>query len=237
MDLVIDFGTSTGKAGFFNGDVLVEHRRGIEPEHISELGLDGNIENLIISSVSHDARQLVDGLQVKGSLLTMSSELNLPITLDYKTPQTLGMDRLAAVVGASVLFPGQDVLVIDAGSCITYDLLTSDKVYLGGSISPGIEIRFKALHNYTVNLPLVERVENPDLTGKSTSEAMQSGVIYGTMVEIREIIRMYRNKFPLLQLVICGGDSTFYHEHLSGEVQLNPDLVLFGLKTVLDHNV
>ncbi len=100
-----------------------------------------------------------------------------------------------------------------------------------------MELRFKSLHNYTASLPLLERTNETDLTGISTKGAILSGVINGLKAEMREIIRMYRNKFPHLQLVICGGDAEYFHNHLSKEVILSPDLVLKGLKTVLDHNV
>ncbi len=236
MDITIDFGTSSGKIGFFNEDRLEKVFRGVA---IADLGsyvpenFDGN---LIISSVREKAEFIRDHLAVRGNTYLMTHRLKMPIKINYKTPETLGTDRLAAIIGAWAEYPGKDLLVIDTGTCITYDLLKADGSYPGGSISPGMELRFKSLHNYTARLPLLSRQDSAELVGGTTEEAILSGVINGLKAEMREIIRMYQHKLPHLQLVICGGDSQYFGDALSLEADIRPNLVLFGLKKVLDYN-
>ncbi len=236
MDIAIDFGTSFGKIGFFNGDQLQKVVRGVAIDdlhnHVPK-DLGGRI---IISSVREKAENIRDLLAMNGKTILMSHQLKMPISIKYKTPETLGTDRLAAIIGAWAEFPGEDLLVVDTGTCITYDHLRSDGCYLGGSISPGMELRFKSLHNYTARLPLLSRQDSVELVGGTTEEAILSGVINGVKAEMREIIRMYQHKLPHLQLVICGGDSQYFGDALSLEADIRPNLVLFGLKKVLDYN-
>jgi type III pantothenate kinase len=163
--------------------------------------------------------------------------LPLPIKILYATPQTLGVDRIAGSCGALQLFPGKNTLVIDAGTCITYDFTDSSKQYYGGSISPGLKMRFQAVHTFTARLPLVSPAENPELIGNSTETSIQSGIVNGTVAEIDGIIDRYRQKYPDLQVILCGGDGPFFENKLKASIFASPDLVLIGLNSVLIHNV
>lgn len=235
MNLALDFGNSYVKAGLFDKDSLVKVIERIALSEIHDLLVEHMPEKIIVSTVStraDDIKPYVEGFEVT----FLSAQLPLPYTIDYKTPATLGLDRIAGVAGAQGLFPQRSCLVIDAGTCITYDIIDKDGVYYGGGIAPGMNMRFKALHNFTANLPLVEFEENIKLVGQSTKESILSGVIYGTLAEIQEIIRMYSDKFRDLQIIMCGGDAKFFENKLKASIFVAPELVLRGLNRILLYN-
>jgi type III pantothenate kinase len=151
------------------------------------------------------------------------------------------MDRLAAVVGANYFFPEQDCLVIDAGTCITFDYIDRNKKYFGGSISPGLTMKFKALHTFTGRLPLVEQTEKNaeqvPLVGQNTVACLQSGVLNGTLAEVDGMIAAYLKQSPDLITVMCGGDAPFFETNLKARIFAVPDLVLIGLNRILNYNV
>ncbi|UII28675.1 type III pantothenate kinase [Fulvivirga maritima] len=163
--------------------------------------------------------------------------LPLPFTIDYKTPQTLGRDRVAGVAGGQYIFPNANTLVIDLGTCITYDIIDAKNVYHGGGISPGLKMRFKSLHNFTAKLPLIEPTNDFELIGQSTKESILSGVINGMISEIDGIIRMYTDKFAHLQIIMCGGDAKFFENRIKANIFVAPELVLTGLNRILLYNV
>ena len=167
-------------------------------------------------------------------LVILDENTPLPIKNLYETPATLGKDRLAAAVGARAIFPGKNVLSIDAGTCITYDFLTKDGEYLGGSISPGIRMRFRAMHAFTGRLPLVEPEDFTGLIGKTTAESLLSGVINGVCEEIKGLIARYNEQYEDLTAVITGGDHEYLHNKLKINIFAVPDLVLPGLNEILD---
>lgn len=235
LDIAIDFGTSSVKIGVFEGYLLVHKYKGVRIEEVKDIIDKHKPARIMVCSVSHKYEELEEILSGY-SLAYLNSKTRLPFSLEYSTVDTLGKDRIAAVAGAQYMFPKKNCLIIDAGSCITYEVLTSDNKYLGGAISPGIDIRFKSLHNFTANLPLLKREDNVKLTGNSTQSSIQSGVIWGITSEIREIIRIYSNKLPDLQLVICGGDANYLAELLKIELKVAPDLVLVGLINLLNYN-
>ena len=196
------------------------------------------IENAIISSVRDDDKNVIDGLNSSVNLLQMSTRLKLPIELLYETPNTLGQDRLAAVCGASVLYPNKNVLVIDVGTAITYDILTDDNKYLGGTISLGICTRFRALHNFTGKLPLLGINKNIDcVNGKTTNEAIILGVQNGIINEVRGVIAAYDKEFHNLLVVFTGGDSFFFDNLIKNRIFAVPNLTVFGLNKILKLNV
>jgi len=237
MVIAVDLGTTYAKLGFFKGNELVKVRQGVTLSQLGDYINDQGVERVIISSVSYNHEQLKNIMERPEKAVFLTNKLSLPIKTDYETPETLGADRLAAAAGAYNLFPGMDCLIIDAGTCITVDLLDKTGTFCGGSISPGINLKFKALHNYTTNLPLVITEDVVELPGKSTKGSILAGVVLGTQAEIREIVRLYRNKFPILQLVICGGDAEQVKKGLNSDVAVVPELVLWGLKTILDYHV
>jgi type III pantothenate kinase len=142
------------------------------------------------------------------------------------------------VIGANYLFPEADCLVIDAGTCITMDFVDRDKNYHGGSIAPGLEMKFRALHTFTQKLPLIQRTpEAVPLAGRNTAEAIRSGVLHGTVAELNGIIDAYRRQSPQLQVVLCGGDAAFFETNLKAPIFVVPELVLIGLNRILNYNV
>ena len=236
ISLVLDFGNSFIKTGVFKGDVLIQKNNDITLDQLPDYFSKIQPERTMISSVSIDEVNIMKKIDSSYKFTFLNSHTPLPIQLNYKTTNTLGSDRIAGAAGAYKLWKGQNTLILDAGTCLTYDFIDKNGVYQGGAISPGIAMKFKALHNYTASLPLLEKTDEITLTGKSTEESILSGVINGTCAEITEIIRMYQNKLPDLQLAICGGDAFYLSKRLQIDHIVEPDLVLFGLKYILDNN-
>jgi type III pantothenate kinase len=165
----------------------------------------------------------------------LTHETPLPIKNLYATPQTLGCDRLAAVVGAAHLYPNQNLLVIDAGTAITYELLSAKGEYLGGNISPGISLRFKALHHYTGKLPLCERADSYAPVGTDTQSAIAAGVLNGVLYEVQANVEQFSLKIPNLIAILTGGDADFFANRLKKPIFVVCDLVLIGLNRILEH--
>ncbi len=195
-----------------------------------------SFENALISSVNHLPSEQELVINVLGKKLLLTHHLPLPINLMYKTPETLGMDRIAAACGASSIFPERDCLVIDMGTCINYEFIDAKKNYHGGSISPGMDMRFKAMHTFTARLPLVKLNSQVQLTGTDTEKCMQSGVFYGIVGEIEAMILQYQQKYPQLLVILCGGDASLFENKLKPTIFAAPDLVLMGLNRILSHN-
>jgi type III pantothenate kinase len=236
MNLVIDAGNTSLKAGIFEKDQLRELLHGVLLEDLASIAGKYAITKAVISSVSQNARFISEKISLKNTLI-IDQYTKLPFKNLYKTPETLGTDRIAAVAGALSLYPGQPCLAIDAGTCITFDFIDADSNYQGGSIAPGINLRFKAMHNFTARLPLVERNNAASLIGKNTEESMQSGVMKGVRAEIDGMIMEYRQIYPALQVLICGGDASFFETKLKQSIFVIPELVLIGLNRILEHNV
>jgi len=233
--LSIDIGNTRIKAGVFESNTLerVFNFENMEGLMLFCENLDTNTP-IIISSVTND--DLSSFQKDFKNLVILNSSTKLPVINNYKTPETLGNDRLSAVVGAVSLFPGENNLVIDAGTCIKYDFINSQAEYGGGSISPGTEIRFKALNHFTGKLPLVEKSKSFDLIGDSTTNAILSGVMFGTYLEMQGFINLYSEKNDNLKVIITGGDSAFFFDRLKGTIFAEPDLVLKGLFEILKYN-
>jgi type III pantothenate kinase len=163
----------------------------------------------------------------------LTHEFPLPIEIGYETPETLGRDRIALAAGAAAMFPGKNVLAIDAGTALTYELITSDGKYPGGNISPGLRMRFEALHQNTFSLPKVSPGQAPPLIGKNTREAILSGVVNGMVYEIDNSINSLKNKYNELTIILTGGDAAYLAGLLKNPIFVDENLVLFGLCTIL----
>jgi type III pantothenate kinase len=237
MNLVVDYGNTSAKVGIFNHQQLIESFTFASHEALHEFINQKDFENFIVSSVNVDAARIQSWASKAKHSYILSYSLPLPITILYSTPHTLGVDRIAGACAAVTLFPNQTTLVIDAGTCITYDLTDRNGQYFGGGISPGLMMRFEALHTFTTRLPLVKPLEHADLVGNSTESSIQSGVINGTISEIDGIIDLYREKYPDIRVILCGGDAPFFENQLKASIFASPYLVLFGLNSVLIHNV
>lgn len=233
MQLVLDIGNTAIKAAWFRGKELLEVR--VIPEAI-KLPEDyfhhpGKPDQVLVASVRDEDPGFLNAFYVP--VHHLSGKTKLPFDNQYATPLTLGADRLANVAGALGRFPGKNVLVVDCGTCIKYDLLLAEGAYAGGSISPGLGMRYKALHTYTGKLPLLEPVEEIHLTGKTTAESIHSGVINGMLAEIDGIIARYTKIYPGLECVLTGGDHALFSGKLKSRIFAAPALTLEGLNTIL----
>lgn len=237
MNLVIDYGNSAAKAGVFEGHQMKEHFVFTSPAETRAFVQATGAENFIVSSVSQDADEVCSWAVQARRKFVLRHTLPLPIANRYATPATLGVDRLAGACGAQQMFPGKNCLVIDAGTCITYDFLDASGSYLGGGISPGLQMRFQAVHTFTRKLPLVQAVTGVGLIGDSTERCIQSGVIHGVLEELQGIMRQYREKFGDLKVILCGGDTHFFENQLKASIFAVPELVLSGLNSILIYNV
>lgn len=237
MNLVVDSGNSAAKVGIFDHQNLMEKRTLRTEEELRRFLADFHYDNILVSSVSLPAGKVLSWASRAQKKFSLAPSLPVPVQNLYKTPETLGVDRLAGVCGAKQLFPSEHCLVIDAGTCITYDFLDSAGTYYGGSISPGLLMRFKAMNTFTARLPLISPASNPPLIGNSTETSMQSGVVNGMVAEIEGTIARYQAEYPGLRVILCGGDSAFFENKLKASIFASPELVLIGLNSILIHNV
>lgn len=236
MNLVIDKGNSRTKAAVFTEAKLKEKFLFTSTEELKTFLSQTPVEHVLVSSVVDPPETVLDWVSASGKKLGLSASLPLPVMLRYATPSTLGVDRIAAACGALELLPARNCLVIDAGTCINYEFLDSKGNYHGGAISPGIKIRFEAMHKFTARLPLLSPATNVPLIGDSTERCMQSGVMNGVVAEVEGIIKQYEIRFPDLGVILCGGDAPFFENNLKHSIFVAPDLVLIGLNRILRHN-
>ncbi len=239
MNLVIDIGNTRVKLAVFQGVEVLEIRSGEFKDLIEiTVGLYGNysISKIIVSSVVDLEQALRLKLEELVLVLYLDNTTSVPFKNNYKTPQTLGVDRIALVAAASQRFPSQNVLVIDAGTCITYDFINEHNEFQGGSISPGVAMRYKSLNKFTGKLPLLEKEFNDNLVGKDTFSAIHSGVIHGVLFEILGVIKTYEQQFEKIQVVLSGGDSNFLAKRLKSSIFVEPNFLLYGLNYILNYN-
>lgn len=188
------------------------------------------IEGTVLSSVGKMDSGLVALLEGKGFLNSIDQNSVVPFVNNYGTPGTLGIDRMVLAAGSVLNFPKQNRLVIDAGTCVTYDFIGADDVYLGGGISPGLRLRYESLHAYTAKLPLLEFKMPEDLVGNSTAASIHSGVVYGFISEIDGIISMYQNKFVDLTIILTGGDADFLAKYIKNTIFAKSNFLLESLR-------
>ena len=239
MNLIVDIGNTAIKVAQFEKTDCAKVLRFSEEkqflDHCSKL----KYQNSIVSSVRGES--FTD--EVKNTLkvvLLLNANTPLPIVNKYATPTTLGNDRIANAVGTFSVYPNQNNLVIDVGTCLKLDFINAANEYLGGSISPGLKMRFNALHTLTDNLPLIEEVEINQLIGNDTTSSIQVGVYQGMIAEIRNMIRQYEEKYKQLNIILTGGDLDYFSDiDLSQKNSIFADdlLTLKGLNTILEYNV
>jgi type III pantothenate kinase len=240
MNLVIDIGNTRSKYAVFREDSLIAS--GIMEDTLpnSILSLKDRltrIDRCIIASVKSHPSEISVALEENGlSCLVFNSSLKFPFEIRYNTPETLGNDRLAGVAGAYALYPDKDILIIDAGTAITFDIITKSEGYIGGNISAGLEMRYRALHNFTDRLPLQSPQESHELIGQDTSSAIISGVQNGLIFEIEGYLTIIGEKYPQLTVLLTGGDSQFFDNKLKKTIFVVPNLTLIGLNFILNYN-
>ncbi|NJY63667.1 type III pantothenate kinase [Salinimicrobium sp. CDJ15-81-2] len=241
MNLVVDIGNTVAKLAVFQQDEMLL-KEVVEQGLVSEKVLDlfkkyPDLIQVVVSNVSSVGFKLPDNFQRQVRLVELSAATPLPFKNLYGTPETLGNDRKALVAAAVKKYPAQNVLVIDAGTCITYDFKNAADEYLGGGISPGLKMRFLALNSFTANLPLVDVGDQHELIGDSTVASIRSGVLNGTINEIEGIIHTYSIRYNNLITIITGGDASFLSINLKNGIFANSNFLLEGLNNILEFNI
>ena len=237
MNLVLDIGNSFAKIALFNSDQLFE-KSDCSINELKEVLTKKQFERGLICSVNNSGIA-TDILNNNKELIYLDDQLKLPIKNLYQTPQTLGYDRLANAVGAYTISPDQNNLIIDIGTCLKFDLINHKNEYLGGSISPGIQMRYKALNTFTAKLPLLEDVNETALIGTNTQQSIISGVINGLASEIDSMLKKYREKYDQLNIYITGGDAQAYisiADTQKSSIFAHDYITLLGLNTILKEN-
>ncbi len=238
MKLIIDIGNTRVKAGLFEQNELV-HSFVFESADAllqSDLFSDYSITHCIAASVVNNIESFISRLKEQAAVFVFTNETPVPIKNLYKSADTLGGDRLAGAAGANFLFPDKNILVIDAGTCIKYNFVNSRNEYIGGAISPGLRMRFKALHTFTSRLPLLELDEKFDeLIGRDTVENILSGVELGAITEMQGFIEHYKLLYPDIYIFLTGGDADFFEKRLKKPIFADSFLILKGLNVILDY--
>tara|TARA_B100001057_G_scaffold308002_1_gene308109 strand:+ start:51 stop:764 length:714 start_codon:yes stop_codon:yes gene_type:complete len=230
--ITLDVGNTSVKLAIFENNQMVYRESDVNLECAKKLL--SQCDRLIFSTVKQNTP--FESLLSSKYAISLNPLTPLPITNCYETPHSLGNDRIALAVGATAYFPNTNVLVIDMGTCITYDFLNSKKEYIGGSISPGVEMRYNALHHFTSQLPLLESVDTAMLTGANTEGSIHSGIINGVLVEIDGIIKRYKDQYPDIKVIVTGGNTKFFDKGLKNTIFANPNLLMEGLNKILDYN-
>ncbi|EIJ37951.1 pantothenate kinase, type III [Galbibacter orientalis DSM 19592] len=240
MNLIIDVGNSFIKVAVFKADKVVEVAQTTESDFLKKISNifenHPSIAKIMVSSVGKLSDAYIEGLSVFAPVLILNKNSKLPFKNEYATPNTLGVDRIALVAAAFYAYPQKNCLVIDAGTCITYDFLDEKGVYKGGAISPGIRMRYKAMHAFTAKLPLIDSFGLENFIGNSTETCMISGVINGTVNEIEATILQYQRKFKDLTVILTGGDSHFLSKRLKSSIFAHPNFLMEGVNYILELN-
>ena len=240
MKLIIDIGNTRIKAALFEKNELKQNFVFETKEDLlkSDLFETYSIENCIIATVVNEIEGFINELKLKTNILLFTDKTNLPIKNLYKSTSTLGSDRLAAAVGGNFMFGNKNVLIIDAGTCIKYNFVSDKNEFMGGGISPGLQMRFKALNDYTSRLPLISLEADYDLLiGNNTNNSILSGIVLGTLTEVEGIIEQYKLLYNNLTVVLTGGDINFFEKRLKKSIFADPNLILNGLNIILDYTI
>jgi len=237
MNLILDIGNTKAKLALFDNN-SIEYQTTLDLQNLENEINKLKFENGILCSVV-DNIIIEEILKKHSRILKLSEKTKIPIKNNYKTKNTLGLDRLANVIGANSISKNINCLVIDIGTCLKFDFINKKNEYLGGSISPGLEMRFKALNTFTNKLPLLENIENPELIGVNTNNSIMSGVINGMKSEIIQMINEYREKYDKIAIYLTGGNLEVFKsiaKHQKNSIFALNYLTLQGLNTILKHN-
>lgn len=240
MNLIVDIGNTRVKAAVFENSELKEFFVFGNTQELLQSSLFSTykILNCIVGTVVNGLDAFIKVLETKTNVLLFTSETPTPLKNLYKTAHSLGSDRLAGAVGGNTLFPDKNVLVIDAGTCIKYNFVTSQNEYIGGAISEGLKMRFKAMHTFTSRLPLLDIDENSDIfIGTTSDESIISGVQNGAIAEVQGFIETYRKLYPDINVVFTGGDVNFFEKRLKKPIFADSFLILKGLNRILEYNI
>ncbi|GGI56678.1 type III pantothenate kinase [Winogradskyella haliclonae] len=240
MNLIVDVGNTLVKFAIFEKDNLICKESfklsQFKKEYKAIKKQFPKLKSAIVSSVGRLSDQQIDLIKADFSVLELNSKAKVPFTNKYKTPETLGVDRIALVSASMLKYSEKNVLIIDVGTCITYDFITNENEYLGGAISPGLRLRYKSLNNLTANLPLLETKVPKTIVGDSTETSIHSGVVLGTINEIDGVINTYKEKYSDLTVILTGGDAKMLSKQLKSSIFANSDFLLEGLNYILEFN-
>ena len=240
MNLIIEQGNSATKVAVYSQEQMFFSfdYKDFREFHLIQLFDQYPLKKGILSTVIDTQKELITCLENRlERFFFFDEKVRLPIEVRYQTPETLGRDRIAVAVGANFLQPQKDILVIDAGTAITYEIVEVSGTYLGGNISPGMTTRFHALNRFTKRLPLVEEKEIVPLWGTSTETAILAGVVNGIVYEMDGYIDELQNKYPGLYVFLTGGHTFYFEKRLKNAIFADRRLALIGLNRVLEYNV
>lgn len=242
MNLTIDIGNTCTKLTVLENGQVVDFFR---TDTLSEINLEQLLDNFPAISgailISAQQSELVESIEAMlrrrvQHFIRFGHGVPVPIRNGYATPETLGPDRLAAAVGAATLYPNSDVLIVDFGTAITCDLVSAEGEFLGGNISPGAALRFRALHQFTHRLPQCELIDRDVFLGRDTVSAIEGGVVNGIVYEVEGYIRDLERRYPSLRIIFTGGDSNFFAKRVKKTIFATYDLVAYGLNRILEYN-
>jgi len=241
MNLVADIGNTRIKIGIFEKDNLILNKtfyiNEFQKKYDELLNLKLKINSIIFTSVINEIDFFIEKFKkFTNNIIELSINLKLPFIIKYKTLETLGTDRIADVAGARFFYNSENVLIIDIGTAINYEIITSDNYYLGGHISPGLKMRFKALNVFTNKLPELDFKEDLSEIGNDTKSCIQTGVQYGIIYEINGFIEKYEKKFQDLKIILTGGDYKYFENKFKKKIFVQPNLSLYGLNYILNYN-
>ena len=238
MNLCIDIGNSNFKIAIFEDrkEIYYNKSSSFDSQLMEVLFQNYAIEYCILSSTRSLDQEWLRLLKKKLPVLQLDHHTPIPITNKYETPATLGKDRLAAAVGVFSLFPNQNAVFIDAGTCLTYNFIDAGGNFLGGNISPGLSMRLRAMHEFTSLLPLAKKQYNEALFGTNTAMALENGAVKGAIYEIQSFINQTKADFGDVNIILTGGDAILFAKHLKFKIFAFPNLVLLGLNEILRNN-
>jgi type III pantothenate kinase len=240
MNLVLDIGNTRSKLALFEGDTFLSAGTFdlTEPASIFRFLGERKPDKMLMSTVKKNLPAFVEDLGKQITCIPFTKDTPVPVKNAYTSASTLGSDRLAGVVGAWKRYKGNAVLLVDTGTCIKYNLLTSSGEYLGGGISPGIDMRFKAMHTFTGRLPEIEaNYDFETLVGNSTTNSLLSGVMNGVAEEVGGVIKLYESQYIGVKTVLTGGNYHFFEKRLKNRIFAHPNIILEGLNEILEYNV
>ncbi len=241
MLLAIDVGNTRIKAAVFEHNTLLEsfffNKETLQTNVSNILNQYPNCTDLIVASVGNIEKDafLIEKKNLKIHFVTHKDVF--PFQNTYETPETLGIDRIVLATGAVLQYPNQNRLVIDAGTCVTYDFIDDNNHYLGGAISPGIRLRYESLHQYTAKLPLLTKTNPENFIGNSTKESIHSGVIQGLTNEIDGFIDQYQDKYENFIIILTGGDAEFLAKRLKNTIFANSNFLLESLNQTFQYKI
>ena len=241
MIITVDIGNTRIKAAVFQESILLESfvflKTTLKKSIENILEKYKNTTHLVVASVSDVENNAFNEFKDAVNIHFVSQTDSFPFVNCYETPQTLGIDRMVLAAGATLQYPKQNRLVIDAGTCITYDFIDGNDNYLGGAISPGLRLRYESLHNFTAKLPLLTLESPKHFEGKSTSESIHSGVVNGLVYEIDGFIGDFKNQYSNFIIILTGGDAVFLAKRLKNAIFANSNFLLECLNQTYQYQI